>query len=257
MDIVERISATWSDWFLHFSLWAAFGPKGVEQLNEAIGRTALCLRENAGLMAIPGAAACVTEMLETLGPHPMRGLRAAKRISTNTIPGAMELLTARSLRLIYGLDANARFVSADHDPDAAMRTLLALRQRMLAAGPTPSLLDRFNTEGNILELHASIDAAAQLECDGVLDGLALFPEKAVARTHEDVKHEVAECVRSCRARWEKSLRGMSAADKRVARREYLRQNAAAEERGEGPLVEWRREQRAAMLGEGPTDGSCN
>ncbi|KAL1409239.1 hypothetical protein Q8F55_006072 [Vanrija albida] len=196
-------------------------------------------------MAIPAAAALVIEMLDTLDTDPKRGILAARRL--NVLPGVQELWLEHGVRKLYGLDAK---VAEGHDHKEAMRELGARRGKLLGARPVPGLSAFLDVETQINQAHALIDAVDQLAWQGVLDERALFPEKAAVRTHADVKREVAECTRSRRARWEEEVgaRKMSPLERRDALREYYREGAAAEARGEGPLVVWRRERRAAMLG---------
>ncbi|WOO83094.1 uncharacterized protein LOC62_04G006575 [Vanrija pseudolonga] len=246
MGILAYLNSTLSQWAINTGLWVLLlSPDNAQPLGEFIILCALCYREDPGVMDQPDAAVCVGEMLDG-ERDATAALLAMKKLLE--LPGVKEHLTARDVRRAYGVPQHVRFVTKGHDLDTTMRDLAALRTKLAAAAvphaPPSGLL---TVEASIRAAHHVVDAAARLAHDGVLDEGVLFPEKGLARTHDDVKQEIAECSRFNRAQWEDSLpKGISKDEKRLAFREYTRAAAAADVRGEGSLAVWRRERRALV-----------
>lgn len=273
MGILAYLNSTLSQWAINTGLWVLLlSPDNAQPLGEFIivrglgwpiiadscQLCALCYREDPGVMSRPDAAVCVGEMLDG-ERDATAALLAMKRLLE--LPGVKEHLTARDVRRAYGVPEHGgyhlpyskltpvRFVTQGHDPDTTMRELAAVRTKLAAAAvphaPPSGLL---TVEASIRAAHHVVDAAARLAHDGALDEAVLFPEKGLARTHDDVKQEIAECSRFNRAVWEDSLpKGISKDDKRLAFREYTRAAAAADVRGDGSLAVWRRERRALVV----------
>lgn len=226
--------------------------------------TAICIREDSKAMADPAVAACVEAMLdaERDTQAALHAMQALLRLGEQQGPGVRERNIARNVRSTYGISDDGAlllaprreltpvdFVAKGHDHDQTMREIAALGAKLHAAGPKTTSATIFDVERSIRIAHYTVDAVAQLARDGAIDERALFPEKGLARSHDDVKREIGECARLRRAQWECGLpRNISKDEKRLAFREYRRLGAAAASRGEGALVVWRRERLALVMG---------
>ncbi|WOO83093.1 uncharacterized protein LOC62_04G006574 [Vanrija pseudolonga] len=249
MGILADIDSTVREW----ALWLFLNTSpDAPILAEYIIVTAICLREDSELMADPEVALCVEIMLDA-ERDPQAAVRAVKglheRLSSFIARNGPRNI-ARNVRTTYGISDDVAFVTKGHDHDQTMRELVALHTKLVTAGPKPTTpADLFHVETDIRRAHYMVDAVAQLARDGAIDERALFPEKGLARSHDDVKREIGECSRLYRAQWECGLpKGISKDEKRLAFREYRRKWAAAANRGEAALVVWRQERLAMVRG---------